>query len=84
MNASVSLYFYYEGQPYPDFYVELIDPSQTDADNPVDIGWTDANGHVLFRGAQLDWLVKYTTPAGTECLLPIDTTMGIVELAGWR
>lgn len=84
MNANLSLYFYYEGQPYGGFYVEIIDPRQSDADNPVQVGYTDAFGCVTFRNVRYDWLMRFVTPMGNEVVQQVDTSMGIIELAGWR
>lgn len=84
MNAGVSLYFYYNGQPYSGFYVELIDPDQSEDDNPVACGWSDANGWVGFTDARLDWLIRFVTPLGDEVTQPVEASMGIIELAGWR
>ena len=84
MNANLSLYFYYEGQPYGGFRVELIDPRQSDADNLVQVGYTDAFGCVTFRNARFDWQIRFVTPMGNEVVQQVDTSMGIIELAGWR
>lgn len=84
MNASVSLYFYYGGQPYSGFYVELIDPRQSDADNPVQVGYTDAFGCITFRNARFDWQIRFVTPMGEEIIQQVDTSMGIIELEGWK
>ncbi|MBQ2843766.1 MAG: hypothetical protein IJE69_05870 [Alistipes sp.] len=84
MDASVSLYFYYCGQPYSGFYVELIDPRQTDEENPVQSGWTDANGHIAFRNTNVRHQIRFTTPMGNVCVQDIITSMGVIELAEWR
>lgn len=84
MNANLTLCFYYEGQPYGGFYVEIIDPNVPDSENPVQCGWTGADGCVTFRNVQLDWWMRFITPMGDDVVQPIDTSMGIIELAGWR
>lgn len=72
------------GQPYGGFRVELIDPRQADADNAVQVGYTDAFGCITFRNARFDWQIRFVTPMGEEIIQQIDTSMGIIELEGWK